>query len=146
MMLPASKSIPKGSAFLSLELSYSCHFASGCASCRPAGTQEGPDPQKCVKIIQKQFKTCRSPVKRAIKDPASGGPESPHCTPQAARMSCKLPSTVPSLPRTTRNTPDNSCLWLPLFWLPWLTDRNQKKEQSARSATHTQKRGRRLSL
>ena len=53
MMLPASKSMPKGSPFLSLGLSFSCHFASGCASCRPPGTRDGPDPQKQAKIIKK---------------------------------------------------------------------------------------------
>ena len=53
--------------------------------------------------------------KRTLQDHVSGGPE-----------------------------PDNSCLLFFFFWLPWLTNPNQNTEQSARSATHVQKRGRHL--
>ena len=54
MMPPAFKSIPKGSLFLSLGMPFSCHLASGCASCRPPAARELPDPQKLTKIAKKQ--------------------------------------------------------------------------------------------
>ena len=64
--------------------------------------------------------------KRTLRDHVSGGPE---------------PCTTVSQEVQSQTTPASGSF---CFWLPWLTDPNQNTEQSARSATPIQKRGRHL--
>ena len=118
MMLPASKSIPKGTSFLSLGLPFSCHFASGCASCLPPGTQ-GPRWPRSTKACQNHQKTHLKHIKliqkRTLQDHVSGGPEpanpcllfffsGSHGSPTPARTT----SRSQGLPSTSKNVADIS--------------------------------------
>ena len=54
------------------------------------------------------------------------------------KSSKNVPSKTMSEEVQSQTTPASCSVF---FWLPWLTNPNQNTEQSARSATHAQKRG-----
>ena len=89
MMPPACKRIPKGSPFLSLGIPFSRHLASGCASCHPPGTQ----------------------IHKRIPKSTQNTPETCNIHKKAYPLPCFCSGSC-GLPRTTRNVPDSSCLFL----------------------------------